>query len=69
MIINGEREKGKEPSLWKEITIEFHLYGDIDKDKALKAAELSLDKYCSVAATLINAGADVKWKMFVHPAD
>ncbi|HEY4322561.1 MAG TPA: OsmC family protein [Mucilaginibacter sp.] len=69
MIINGEREKGKEPSLWKEITIEFHLYGDIDKDKAQKAAELSIDKYCSVAATLINAGAEIKWKVFIHPAN
>src|ERR1700709_389696 len=49
MIIIGEREKGKEPSLWKEITIEFHLYGDIDEDKAAKAVELSINKYCSVA--------------------
>ncbi len=40
MIINGDREKGKEPSLWKEITIEFHLYGEIDEDKAAKAVEL-----------------------------
>lgn len=69
MIINGEREKGKEPSLWKEISIEFHLYGDIDKDKALKAAELSLDKYCSVAATLMIAGAEIKWNVFIHPAN
>ncbi|HEY2583469.1 MAG TPA: OsmC family protein [Mucilaginibacter sp.] len=69
MIINGGREKGKEPSLWKEITIEFHLYGDIDKDKAVKAAELSIDKYCSVAATLAGAGAEIKWKVFIHPAN
>jgi putative redox protein len=68
MIINGDREKGKEPSLWKEITIEFHLYGDIDEDKAAKAVELSVNKYCSVAATLTNAGAAIKWQVFVHPA-
>src|ERR1700758_842692 len=37
MVINGEREQGKEPSMWKEVDIEFHLYGDIDKDKADKA--------------------------------
>ena len=68
MVIKGEREKGKEPSLWKEIDVEFHLYGDIDKDKALKAVELSIDKYCSVAATLKIAGAEIKWHVFVHPA-
>jgi len=67
MIINGEREAGKEPSLWKDITIEFHIYGDIDKNKADKAAELSVDKYCSVAATLKGAGAKIDWKVFVYP--
>ena len=68
MIINGEREKGVEPSLWRDINIEFHLYGNIDEDKAAKAVELSIDKYCSVAATLKKAGATVIWKVFVHPA-
>src|ERR1700712_5338973 len=68
MVINGEREAGKEPSLWKDIDIEFHLYGDIDEDKAARAVELSLNKYCSVAATLGKAGAEIKSKVFVHPA-
>lgn len=68
MIINGDREKGKEPSLWQDVDVEFHLYGNIDKDKAVKAVELSLDKYCSVSATLKEAGAKIDWKVFVHPA-
>jgi putative redox protein len=67
MVITGEREKGKEPSLWQEIEMEFHLYGDIDEDKAAKAVELSLGKYCSVAATLTKAGAKIGSKVFVHP--
>ena len=66
MVVNGEREAGKEPSLWKDVSIEFHLYGTIDEDKAVKAAELSINKYCSVAATLDKAGADIKWRVFVH---
>ncbi|MBB5394429.1 OsmC family protein [Mucilaginibacter sp. AK015] len=68
MVIAGEREPGKEPSLWKDITLEFHLYGTVDEDKAKKAVELSLSKYCSVAATLYKADADIKWKVIVHPA-
>jgi putative redox protein len=68
MIVNGEREAGKEPSLWKDVNIEFHLYGDIDEDKAVKAVELSLGKYCSVSATLTKAGANITWKVFVHQA-
>ena len=67
MIVNGERETGKEPSLWKSVTIEFHLYGEIDEDKAIKAAELSINKYCSVAATLNAAGAKIDWSVTVHP--
>jgi len=68
MIVKGEREAGKEPSLWKEVDLEFHIYGDVDQDKAERAVELSVNKYCSVAATLKFAGADVKYEVFVHPA-
>ena len=68
MTISGEREAGKEPSLWKDIMVEFHLYGDIDPDKASRAVDLSMNKYCSVAATLMGAGASIKSQVFVHPA-
>ena len=69
MVVNGDREAGKEPSLWKDVSIEFHLYGDIDPDKANRAVELSVNKYCSVAATLEKAGAEIKTQVFVHPAE
>ena len=67
MVVNGEREPNVEPSLWKDINIEFHLYGNIDQEKAQKAADLSVGKYCSVAATLAIAGADIKYQVFVYP--
>ena len=66
MIIKGNREAGKEPSLWKEITIEFHIYGKIDEDKAKKAVDLSLNKYCSVAATLVGSGTTITTETFIH---
>ena len=66
MIIKGDREVGKEPSLWKTITIEFHLYGNVDEDKAKKAVELSLNKYCSVAATLTGSGTTITTETFIH---
>jgi putative redox protein len=69
MTISGEREKGKEPSLWETINVEFHLYGDIDPDKASRAVDLSINKYCSVAATLMGAGAKITTQVFVHPAE
>ena len=67
MIIKGDREDGKEPSLWKDITIEFHIYGDVNIEKAEKAVDLSLNKYCSVAATLFAAGAKIKTETYIHP--
>lgn len=68
MVVNGDREPNVEPSLWKDVNIEFHLYGNIDPEKAQKAADLSVGKYCSVAATLAAAGADIKYQVFVHPS-
>lgn len=67
MVVNGDREVGVEPSLWKDINIEFHIYGNVSHDKAVKAVELSVGKYCSVAATLEQAGAQIKWEVFTHP--
>ena len=66
MIVNGERESGVEPSLWKNVFVEFHVYGNVDEDKAKRAAELSMNKYCSVTETLRRAGTNLQWSVFVH---
>jgi putative redox protein len=66
MKIEGEREAGKEPSIWQNVTIVFELTGNIDPDKAKRACELSMDKYCSVAETLRRAGGDLKWEVRVN---
>jgi putative redox protein len=51
--LNGEREQGVEPSLFKDIDVKFKLKGDnLDAGKVQRAIELSMNKYCSVAKTL-----------------
>jgi putative redox protein len=65
MDISGEREAGKEPSLWKTVHVVFDLQGDIDMAKAERACELSMEKYCSVAETLRRAGATITWEVKV----
>ncbi len=65
-IVRGEREAGVEPSLWKFIELEFIIYGDVEENKAQRAVELSVNKYCSVAATLMKAGATIKWNVKVE---
>lgn len=66
MQIDGEREQGKEPSLWKEIRILFSFTGEVDREKAEKACALSVDKYCSVAATLRAAGCNISWNIEIN---
>ncbi len=52
ITVTGEREKDVEPSLYTEVHAHFKLYGDLDADKAEKAVNLSMQKYCSVVKTL-----------------
>lgn len=54
--VQGEREPNKEPSLWKNVHINFQFSAEVDIEKAKKACTLSIEKYCSVAATLRAAG-------------
>ncbi len=64
--IAGEREPGKEPSLWQNVKIIFNLSGVIDPEKAARACELSMNKYCSVAETLKRSGTKLKWEVLVN---
>ena len=65
MVISGGRAEHKEPSLWETIHIVFKLKGSMTKEKAEKACALSIDKYCSVAATLRAAGAVITWEVVI----
>ncbi len=62
ITVEGEREKDKIPSLWETIKVTFSIKG-IEKDKAEKAAALSMNKYCSVAETLRRSGTKINWEI------
>lgn len=66
--IDGEREEGVVPSLWKTAVIHFKLKGKIDKAKAERAVQLSIEKYCSVSKTLELAGTKISYKVSVDPS-
>ncbi len=66
MIIDGEREPDKEPSLFINILVVFQLDGKIEPEKAKRACRLSIEKYCSVAETLRRAGANISWKIVLN---
>jgi putative redox protein len=64
--VDGNREEGKEPSLWKQVEVKFLLEGNIEETKAKRAVDLSLEKYCSVAETLRKAGAVIEYEIFLN---
>lgn len=64
--IKGQRAEGVTPALWKEVDLQFALQGALDNEKVAKAIELSIEKYCSVLATLRLAGAAVTYGFTVN---
>ncbi len=63
--IEGERVQIEEAKPFKEITVVFLLEGKIDSEKAIRAVELSFDKYCSVSKTL-EPTATIKYKVILN---
>lgn len=60
--MTGVREAGTEPSLWSKIHLEFLVKANVDSQKLKKACALSMEKYCSVAATLRPGGTVITWE-------
>lgn len=60
MDVDGQREIGAEPSLYRAIHVHYRLRGELDPDRARRAIQLSMEKYCSVAKTL-EATATITW--------
>lgn len=50
--VDGVREQVQDAKPFKKIKVTIFLEGNINEAKALKAAQLSFDKYCSVSKTL-----------------
>ena len=61
----GTKEKFNQFSLWISIHLDFIITGNVDIDKAKRAVQLSIDKYCSVAETLRRAGATINYSVVI----
>ena len=62
--VEGERVQVGDAKPFKEITVVFSLEGDINDEKAARAAQLSFDKYCSVSKT-IEPTATIHYKVIL----
>jgi putative redox protein len=57
IIVDGEREKDKIPSLFSDIHVHFVFKGKLDEKKVSRAVDLSMKSYCSVTKTLEKTAA------------
>ncbi|MBI3501916.1 MAG: OsmC family protein [Bacteroidetes bacterium] len=64
--VEGEREHVKGAAVFTTVKAHFIFSGKIESEKAKRAVELSIEKYCSVAKTLRMAGAKVEYKVSVN---
>lgn len=64
--ILGQREQDKTPAVWEKVKIDYYIDGQFDEAKAERAADLSINKYCSVLETLRRAGAEVSYEVFIN---
>lgn len=63
--VDGMSEPVDDYSLYRNITVLFRIKGNVDVKKALKAAQLSFEKYCSVSKTLEHT-ANIEFKVIVE---
>ncbi len=52
VLVDGDREKDKVPSLFQDIHVHFRFRGDLDEKKVKRAVDLSMKTYCSVTKIL-----------------
>lgn len=63
--VEGERVQVEDAKPFKKIMVKFFLEGGVDPKKALKASQLSFEKYCSVSKTL-EPNVEIGYEVFVN---
>ncbi len=62
--ITYERAEQETPSLFTQLHVHYEFEGELDPDKVLRAVDLSVNKYCSVAKILKKtAPITVSWSI------
>ena len=60
ITVTGDRVPDQVPSLFTKINVHYWLKGDMDENKVIRAIELSMEKYCSVAM-ILEKTAEITW--------
>lgn len=65
MTVDGAREQGAVPAPFTAIHIVYHIKGNVDAEKAQRAADLSIEKYCSVSK-MLEKSAEITYEVKVN---
>lgn len=63
--VEGDKVKVEDHSVFKNIVLHFKIDGNVDRDKAERAIQLSMDKYCSVSK-ILQPTATITHKLTVN---
>lgn len=63
--VDGTRRE-EIPNIFTNIHLRFTLTGEIDPDKANRAAELAVKKYCSVHDMLAAGGVEITYEVSIN---
>ena len=66
--VTGEKPDGVSPSVYHELRVVYDVEGDLQRSRVERAIRLSLEKYCSVAATL-GRSARIRFDYVVNGED
>ncbi|GGM78144.1 hypothetical protein GCM10007108_15400 [Thermogymnomonas acidicola] len=64
-VVDGEREESI-PKVLKSANIHYIIEGEVEPEKALRAINLSLSKYCSVSILAKRGGTRVTYSLTVN---
>lgn len=65
MEVEGRRKEVRQAKPFEAIHVTLYLEGKIDEAKAIRAAQLSFEKYCSVSITL-EASVEVTYSIVLN---
>lgn len=65
MEVEGKRKEGAIPKVFTGIHLKILMQGEIPENKAIRAVELSIGKYCSVSK-MLEKTAEISFTIFLN---
>lgn len=66
LIVTAQTELTDDhPKVFKEIKLNYIVTGNIEKDKLIRAIELSQNQYCGVSA-MLRKNSEIKWDFTIN---